>query len=307
MPGEDEVLSDMRKIVIVADDPVAAAEAEASIMASGLAAPALRSSWSAASAAIAAADRPPPVFADARGVTRDVLSEHLPGLADSGRSGLVVAFDPDQIDVVAGALLATDAILLCEASEAERATAVALAAADTGLTVHDSSREADRLQQLSAEVARFAETLARLTGTDGAAGRNASADPFVAEQSRSFGAEPVAIDASDIRRAIRARRMRDDAFGASGLFEDPAWDMLLDLFAAELERRQVSVSSLCIAAAVAPTTALRWIGKLIDARLLERRPDDLDRRRAFISLSAKASMAMRHYVAAVRRAGLAIA
>ena len=101
--------------------------------------------------------------------------------------------------------------------------------------------------------------------------------------------------------------MRDDAFGLAGLFEDPAWDMLLDLFAAELERRRVSVSSLCIAAAVAPTTALRWIGKLIDAGLLERQPDAFDRRRAFMSLTARASGGMRSYLASTRRAGLAIA
>ncbi|MGJ3628472.1 hypothetical protein AB5I41_18845 [Sphingomonas sp. MMS24-JH45] len=52
--------------------------------------------------------------------------------------------------------------------------------------------------------------------------------------------------------------------------------MLLDLFAAELERARVSVSSLCIAAAVAPTTALRWIGRMASenagARPRSRRP-----------------------------------
>lgn len=307
MPGVDEVLSDVRKIVIVADDPVAAARTEQTIVASGVAAPARRTSWGDAVAAIAAADQPPPVFADARGVDGDLLRERLPELAESGRAGLIVAFDAEQIDVVADALLSTDAMLLCEASEAERATAVAIAAADTGLTVHDNSRESDRLQRLNAEVARFAETLVRLTRHDTAAESMAGGARFVAEHNRGFGTEPMAIDAGEIRRAIRARRMRDDAFGMGGLFEDPAWDMLLDLFAAELERRRVSVSSLCIAAAVAPTTALRWIGKLIDADLLERRPDEFDRRRAFISLTGRASMAMRNYVAAVRRAGLTVA
>ena len=96
-------------------------------------------------------------------------------------------------------------------------------------------------------------------------------------------------------------------FGLPGLFEDPAWDMLLDLFAAELEGRQVLVSSLCIASAVAPTTALRWINKLIAVGLLERQPDTLDRRRAFVALTPRASTCLNDYVAGLRRAGLSIA
>ena len=59
--------------------------------------------------------------------------------------------------------------------------------------------------------------------------------------------------------------------------------MLLDLYAAELEGAQVSVSSLCIAAAVAPTTALRWIGRMTEAGLFVRQPDPFDRRRAFLA------------------------
>ena len=110
----------------------------------------------------------------------------------------------------------------------------------------------------------------------------------------------------EVRDAIRARRLRDQVFG-TGLFEDPAWDMLLDLFAAELERAQVSVSSLCIAAGGAPTTALRWITRMTDAGLFERRPDPFDRRRAFIALSSRASAGMRSYVDTVRQAGAAIA
>ena len=83
--------------------------------------------------------------------------------------------------------------------------------------------------------------------------------------------------------------------------------MLLDLYASELERRQVSVSSLCIAAAVPPTTALRWIGTLHDAALFERRADPTDRRRAYIGLSQKGMDSMHSYIAAVRRAGLTLA
>ena len=80
--------------------------------------------------------------------------------------------------------------------------------------------------------------------------------------------------------------------------------MLLDLYAARLERRRVSVSSLCIAAAVPPTTALRWIGTLHDADLFGREPDPTDKRRAHITLTARAADAMRGYFIAAGKAGL---
>ncbi|TPG48283.1 hypothetical protein [Sphingomonas glacialis] len=121
--------------------------------------------------------------------------------------------------------------------------------------------EAVRLRRLHEEVARIAETLARLTRDDAGPHAEQSFARSVEEPTMSYRAPPpdtraFEIAPRDIRQAIRARRLRDQHFGG-GLFEDPAWDMLLDLFAAELERAQVSVSSLCIAAAVAPTTALR--------------------------------------------------
>jgi len=75
---------------------------------------------------------------------------------------------------------------------------------------------------------------------------------------------------------------------------------------AHLERAHVSVSSLCIAAAVAPTTALRWIARLTEAGLFERRPDPFDRRRAFMSLTESGLDAMRRYVAMARTLGLPI-
>ena len=68
---------------------------------------------------------------------------------------------------------------------------------------------------------------------------------------------------AQVRALLRSRRLRDELFG-SDLFADPAWDMLLDLIAARLEHAQVSVSSLCIAASVPPTTALRWLRQLTD-------------------------------------------
>ena len=99
-----------------------------------------------------------------------------------------------------------------------------------------------------------------------------------------------------VHRLIHQRRLRDRFFD-SDLFADPAWDILLDLTAARAEHMRVSVTSLCIASGVPPTTALRWIGQMVEAGLLERVEDETDRRRAFIQLSDKAADVMARYFA----------
>jgi hypothetical protein len=65
-----------------------------------------------------------------------------------------------------------------------------------------------------------------------------------------------------VRAVIRARRLRTRFF-PEHLFADPAWDMLLDLLQAEIAQLRVPVSSLCIAAAVPATTALRWLKTVV--------------------------------------------
>ncbi len=97
-----------------------------------------------------------------------------------------------------------------------------------------------------------------------------------------------------VRRILRQRQQRARFFDGE-LFADPAWDMLLDLTAARAEMKRVSVTSLCIAAAVPPTTALRWIGQLVQTGLLQRVEDRSDRRRAFIELTDKSADSMARY------------
>lgn len=87
-----------------------------------------------------------------------------------------------------------------------------------------------------------------------------------------------------VRKLLRKRRQRDQYF-PSDLFADPAWDMMLDLYAAHYERREISVSSLCIASAVPATTALRWIKMMVDDGRFVRVADPDDGRRVIVSLS----------------------
>lgn len=97
-----------------------------------------------------------------------------------------------------------------------------------------------------------------------------------------------------IRQIIRQRRLRDRYF-ENDLFADPGWDILLDLTAARVEQRRISVTSLCAAAAVPPTTALRWIHMMTKMGVLVREKDDLDQRRTFIALSESAADSMARY------------
>jgi DNA-binding MarR family transcriptional regulator len=94
-----------------------------------------------------------------------------------------------------------------------------------------------------------------------------------------------------VRAVIRARRARADYFDPV-LFADPAWDMLLELFASELANQRMAVTALCAGAGVPATTALRWIRALEHHGLVTRRPDPLDGRRVFVCLSRTAYSAM---------------
>lgn len=107
---------------------------------------------------------------------------------------------------------------------------------------------------------------------------------------------PPLPDPRLVRQIISQRHNREQYFD-SDLFVDPAWDMLLDLTAARAEHVRVSVTSLCIASGVAPTTALRWMSRLVDAGLFKRIEDDTDHRRTFVDLTDKAAGAISRYFA----------
>lgn len=192
--------------------------------------------------------------------------------------------------------------LLAEPDLAGLAAAVAEALSQKRLSLSDVARDADadRLQRLAEEVGRIARTLATLSASaplrEG--GVNDARPSFLAEVDQPDSAQM----AREIRAILRMRRLRDQFFEAS-LFADPAWDMLLDLMAARLERVQVAVSSLCIASCVPPTTALRWIKLMTENGMFERVSDPVDGRRVYIRLSDGAAASMIRLLAAMRTAG----
>lgn len=145
----------------------------------------------------------------------------------------------------------------------------------------------EHLLRLSTEVSRVAGTLARL-----------SADPNRIPPRMETDAGPLDVAPERINAVIRARRLRG-RFLPDELFADPAWDMLLDLLQAEVLQQRVAVSSLCTAAAVPATTALRWLNTLVNRGLIVRVPDPMDARRVFVQLAPETSIALRQYFAEV--------
>ncbi|MFC4294374.1 winged helix DNA-binding protein [Novosphingobium tardum] len=223
---------------------------------------------------------------------------------------LVVSTSLAALDDVFGCLDQSGAQILVAPSRAERVIALGrvLAEAPRGRVRELSDGDRLTLLRLTEQVGHLAERLEQIAGPG--EGRSAyggafrfespvaafsAADPDAGDR-LVRAARPSLPDPRLVRRIIRQRQLRGRFFEGD-LFADPAWDMLLDLTAARAEHTRVSVTSLCIASGVPPTTALRWIGQMTEAGLLERVEDPTDRRRAFITLTDRAADAMARYFA----------
>lgn len=219
---------------------------------------------------------------------------------------LVVSTSVEALDDVFACLDQSNPQILVAPSRAERVVALGRALARISRLRLRELGEEDRLTllRLTEQVSEIAQRLDRLNGLPEGAAEDT---PFRFEApKRTFkggdqatehltrATRPPLPDPRLIRRIIRQRQLRARYFDGE-LFADPAWDMLLDLTAARAEHTRVSVTSLCIASGVPPTTALRWISQMIEAGLLQRIEDEIDRRRAFIALTDPAAEAMARY------------
>lgn len=237
------------------------------------------------------------------GPALDAVLDEVEALARAGRCVGVIAMPRQLIDAVSARIGHASLQLLCEPDPVERAAAIGgtIATRNTALGDVSSDAETRRLQQLSEEVGRIARTLASLSKEV----MGERSEGLLNDRTQGYHAEqPIEqpVSSAVIRTMIRGRRLRDRFFHAE-LFADPAWDMLLDLMAARVDRINVAVSSLCIAASVPPTTALRWIRTMTDNGLFLRRADPADGRRVFIALSDAAAAGMNGYFAALHQTG----
>ncbi|MDP5103820.1 MAG: winged helix DNA-binding protein [Erythrobacter sp.] len=241
------------------------------------------------------------------------------------RSGakLIASTNMAGLDDVFAVLDQSNPQILVSPSRAERVIAVGRVMGEAGAARVREMGEDDRiaLLRLSQQVEAIAHSLDRMTqpsafaspsftqpvATGPSALSDFKRDFRGAESAMTFGADQPPVtetrgalpDPKMVRQVIANRQARARFFDPA-LFGDPAWDMLLDLTAAHGEGAQVSVTSLCIAAGVPATTALRWLTQMVESGIFQRVPDPADRRRAFIALTDKAVAAMAGYFASLR-------
>ncbi len=91
-----------------------------------------------------------------------------------------------------------------------------------------------------------------------------------------------------------ARRARDRLF-PSEMFADPAWDILLILYWSNHAEQRMTITNVCAAAAVPPTTALRWIESLCGAGLVRKARHPTDARVRWLDLTPDANEKLDQY------------
>ncbi len=140
-------------------------------------------------------------------------------------------------------------------------------------------RTAHSRQSLASQLQRVQEQLDQLRD------RIASLD-------LTLGVEEVSADW--LRGILQARRRREAAF-PDGIFSDPAWDILLALYAAALAQEETRPTDLCRYGNLPLTTVLRWAERLEREGLVVRINDDADRRQVFIRLSEQGAARMEEF------------
>jgi CheY-like chemotaxis protein/DNA-binding MarR family transcriptional regulator len=159
-------------------------------------------------------------------------------------------------------------------------------------------------EDLAAALRRAMRKWLRLCGERSLAALSASLRGPAAEAGQPTAPAPlVPVDDAELlkitRKLVRMREQRGQ-FLNPALFSDPMWDILLDLTSARLEDKTVPVSSVCQAAGVPMSTALRQIRSLVDMGLIRRWSDPLDRRRDLLAINDEAMAAMRQYLTYLR-------
>lgn len=97
------------------------------------------------------------------------------------------------------------------------------------------------------------------------------------------------------RSILSRRRLREQVFG-NELFGEPAWDILLLLYAGASGPRQ-TIGRLADSACIPETTAVRWVDDLEKRDLVRRDYLPNDRRLALIELSASGRRRLELYLA----------
>lgn len=151
---------------------------------------------------------------------------------------------------------------------------------------YDKAREAEVLAQ---ELLRFADTL---RGRAPAAAEPAEAP--AADKPRGLGWR--GLSHVELARTIYQHRKARAKFLPGDLLGEPAWDILLDLYVAQVERREINVTSASLASQVPSTTGLRWIVILESRGYIERCSSGHDARVTYLRLTDQGMSQMRCYL-----------
>lgn len=116
------------------------------------------------------------------------------------------------------------------------------------------------------------------------------------ETEPSMGKDVVPHNLTALAERIAVARLRRAEFLPNELFAEPAWDMLIALYQSNVVGYRMTVTNLCNDSRVPPTTALRWLDKLIELGIARRMKNPLDGRIIFVELEAKGQAAMRKYM-----------
>lgn len=198
------------------------------------------------------------------------------------------------------AIIITGAASLEAAVQAMRSNAIDLLAKPVSLSALAAAlrRASVRWAQLVGQFRLLA--LSRVGGdllpVDGQEARSERVAPPGKEELQAF-----------VRSLVRSRQIRSDFLDAT-LFADPAWDILLDLTSAGLAGTPVPVTSVCAAAQVPLSTALRYVRQLVEAGLVRRWQDETDKRRSLLELEPQTLDAMTRYLSVIwsRQGGVVI-
>lgn len=165
----------------------------------------------------------------------------------------------------------------------------------TRVSTEPAFREGADLRKLATEVNQLRSIVTNLqAGTASRTVETSSEEDVV-------GSVTVLETIQNVNRLIKFRAARSRYF-PSDLFADPAWDILLDLYVAQLRQVRTPISAVCVGSQVPATTALRWIKVLEGKGMVTRVADPFDGRRVFLSLSRDTFEAMHQFL---KDAGLA--
>ena len=101
---------------------------------------------------------------------------------------------------------------------------------------------------------------------------------------------------TEVARVILEDRKRRGRIFNAGMFGEPAWELLLNLYVMDKDGPRLTIGRLIDSTKCAQTTALRWLQYLEDQDLIERQEHPGDARTAFVSLTKKARDALDHYL-----------